>query len=191
MIVKGLASRNISAARQELIKIFRHLNATRPPCIQQVRQLGQSQKFNFKFSNSGDKFFLLKLSPYLRKTGLSFEDVLPPKLQQAKNMLLRRKREMLDNGVAKSVHLHRRFLPLRQTNWYYGQKTNHEYKNTTRSKTWNGEPTMRHGVHQNGGHEGRKNQREHQSTQRPDEQISRETEVHGVTLKPWVRSARP
>lgn len=109
LIIRGLAFRNVGEARQEIVILFRHLDAIRPP-IFSIKQLGRTNKVLVKFVNSGDKFFLQKHSAYLRSRNVYLEDDLPMKLKQDKDMLLMRRRELLENGVATTVKVLRRAL---------------------------------------------------------------------------------
>jgi hypothetical protein len=51
------------------------------------------------------------------------DDDLPPKLRQDKNTLLRRRRELLDNGVATTVKVYSRSLLVDGTDWYDYDRT--------------------------------------------------------------------
>jgi hypothetical protein len=69
------------------------------------------------------------------KSVMTFEDDLPPKLQQDKNTLLRRRRELLDNGVANSVSVHRRGILVDEKDFYhYDRKTDIMERKPNRNK---------------------------------------------------------
>lgn len=110
IVINGIRFNNIHDARTEINGLFRHLEASRPPSISNIRRLGETKKLIIKFANYGDKSFLYKNAAYLRTQGVVFEDDLPPTLQKDKEILLRRRRELLENGAAQTVKVLRRAL---------------------------------------------------------------------------------
>jgi hypothetical protein len=122
VVIKGIDCINNDASYRSIVKIFTNLGRKAPPTINSIRTLGK-RKCVVKLTNPNDKTLLYKNSVTLRKNGIMIDDDLPPKLRQDKNTLLRRRRELLDNGVATTVKVYSRSLLVDGTDWYDYDRT--------------------------------------------------------------------
>jgi uncharacterized coiled-coil protein SlyX len=124
LVMSGVQYRDTATAHQEIGKIFKYFGAQRPPGITQIKELGNSRKLLVKFTNYGDKVFLFKSAQHLRNRGIGLEDDLPPSLLNDRNILLRRRRELIENGVARNVKVFKRELLVDENDWYtYDRRT--------------------------------------------------------------------
>lgn len=110
LIFSGIKANGPEDARKQISKIFYDLRGPNPN-IADIHRLGNNNsKLMVKFSSMKDKKFLFTNAAKLRNYGIRIENDLSPSQREIKNILLRRRRELLDNGVATTVKVNAKSL---------------------------------------------------------------------------------
>jgi hypothetical protein len=110
VIIRGLNMTSQKNFFSQVSDLFRDLHAARRPRIQKVRKLGN--KLLVRFPDNSEKEFLYSKIRTLQRYGISIEDDLPPSIRRDRSILLQKRREVLDNGSAKTVKVLRRSIIL-------------------------------------------------------------------------------
>lgn len=118
IIIKGLNVNSKTNLYEKVSKVFQDLGSKRRPRIEKVHMLGKTKKVLVRFGGPEEKSYLYRNSKRMQKKGLGLDEDLPPKMREEHNLLLKKRREILDNGVAKSVKVFRRSLLLDEKEWY-------------------------------------------------------------------------
>jgi hypothetical protein len=71
-----------------------------------------------KFEDVADRNLLLENAANLHRDGIALDYDIPPSQRETKNMLLRQRREILDNKVATTVKVYAKSLLLDGSDWY-------------------------------------------------------------------------
>lgn len=124
VIVKGIRTKGPNHAYQEVRQLFNQLGGHEPN-IANIKPIGiGNNKLIVKFANIGDSSFLFDNVVRLRQQGIGLEKDLPPQLREIRNILLRRRRELIDNGVATTVKVTKDSLLVDGVDWFhYDRKT--------------------------------------------------------------------
>ncbi len=85
-----------------------------------ARVVGQyGDKVVAELDGNDDKITLIKNSVNLRKNGITFDEDLPPRLRKAKNALLKKRRELIVDGVKReSIKLNYYDMMVNGKDWY-------------------------------------------------------------------------
>jgi hypothetical protein len=118
VIVKGLQTNKSIPIQEQINKIFYNLGERQKPRINSVKFLGKTNKVLVRFDNSYSKTVLHKNAKHLHSRGIGFEDDLPPQMRKDRNLLLQKRREIIDNGTSTSIKVLRRALLIDDKDYY-------------------------------------------------------------------------
>jgi hypothetical protein len=118
LIMKGIKAKNPQEAYTEICKLFKKCGG-HDPQISIIRPLYKgSSKLMVKFEDVADRNLLLENAANLHRDGIALDYDIPPSQRETKNMLLRQRREILDNKVATTVKVYAKSLLLDGSDWY-------------------------------------------------------------------------
>jgi hypothetical protein len=116
IIIKGLNLTKSSSPHDEVNCLFEKLKIQ--PKVISTKQLGRSRKILVRFEKSESKGLLYKQAKFLRTKGIALEDDLPPKMRSDRNVLLQHRRQLFDNGTAKSIKVLKKGLLVDEKDYY-------------------------------------------------------------------------
>jgi hypothetical protein len=132
-IVKGFTAKGPEEAKRKIRSAFYEVGAPEPQ-IHSIRPIGPF-KYSVKFESVEDKNNLFKNARKLGQIGFQFEDDLPPTLRVVRNILLKRRRDLIDHGGATNVKVFKQSLLVDGEDFYdYNRSTHSMEKRSKRGE---------------------------------------------------------